>query len=632
MRTLSIVRRITLALVVSVAITAGAVLGLSYLLQVSSSLARALASTARAQSRTSFELVDLTVKIQNVTQRMVQERDPDALEALMHEDEALGKEAEAKIQRMAPEDTTLPSTFAKLTQANAEVTDLLLHAHNAESTQLIIEKSNPAFAGFLAAISEYQDKLGQNLDNQAAQGYVRARRLSYAVYLLVAVCIFLMCCGSLALVRAVSRSFERLTHMLQDIAQGESDVTKRLEIVGNDELTEISRFFNLFMDKLQSILQGVVSQTKQLGMASRQLLESSRQITDNSGETSVQANSASQLTRQVSQNLQSVSTGASEMMTTIQSIAGNANDAAKVASDAVHTAHAANETVAKLGQSSAEIGAVVKVITSIAQQTNLLALNATIEAARAGEAGKGFAVVANEVKELAKQTAKATDYIGKKILAIQSDTKGAVEAIGTITDVIDQINGISGTIASAVEEQSATTNEMTRNVGEAAHGAGEILTNVCGVAQAADGTSARAQESQKAAQDLADVATKLSTLITQFKIERRDDRRLDRALPVQLTGTDDSGMALDQTVTTINVSRSGSLLGGVRGALHPGDRIWLARGRKKEEFRVEWVAARGASNAGQIGVSALDPNCSLWTDVLESKVEPNAAKAKVLGA
>ena len=157
--------------------------------------------------------------------------------------------------------------------------------------------------------------------------------------------------------------------------------------------------------------------------------------------------------------------------------------------------------------SSAEIGEVIKVITSIAQQTNLLALNATIEAARAGEAGKGFAVVANEVKELAKQTAKATEDISRKITAIQTDTQGAVEAIGTISGVINQISDISGTIATAVEEQSATTNEMTRNVADAAKGSGEITHNIAGVAEAAQGTSPSAQESQKAANHLAEMAS-----------------------------------------------------------------------------------------------------------------------------
>ncbi len=163
----------------------------------------------------------------------------------------------------------------------------------------------------------------------------------------------------------------------------------------------------------------------------------------------------------------------------------------------------------------------IKVITSIAEQTNLLALNATIEAARAGEAGKGFAVVANEVKELAKQTAKATEDIGRKITAIQVDTKGAVEAIGSITDVITKVNDISGTIATAAEEQSATTREMARNVTEAAKGSDGITANISGVAEAARGTANNAHESQKAAEDLAQMASQLRGLVEQFKIDRQ---------------------------------------------------------------------------------------------------------------
>ncbi len=633
MMNLSIVRRITLALAASVAITAGAVLGLSYLLRVSSSVSTGLAAGARSQSQASFELLDLAVKVQGVTQKMVQERDPDAIEALMHQNETLVNQAQAKTQQTAGGDTSISAAFEKMTRANAEVTDLLMHAHNVESHQAIIEKSNPAFEGFLRAISEYQDKSGQMLDNQATRANARIRHLEFVVYVLVALSALLVCLGSSALVRAVSRSFQRLTLMIHDIAEGEGDVTKRLEVAGNfgnDELGEISRCFNLFMDKLQEILRGVVVYTQQLAAASQQLLEASQQITSNSGETSVQANAVSQVTQQVSQNLHSVSAGAGEMMSTIQSIAGNAHEAAKVASNAVQTAQATNTTVAKLGRSSTEIGEVIKVITSIAQQTNLLALNATIEAARAGEAGKGFAVVANEVKELAKQTAKATEDIGRKITAIQTDTKGAVEAIGTISDVIIQINGISGTIAAAVEEQSATTIEMTRNVNEAAKGAGEISANIGGVAEAANGTSARAQESQRAAQDLVEVAAHLNSLMAQFKIERCDPR-IDRALPVQVTGTDASGRPLDQRLMTINISRHGALLEGIPEMLRLGDKISLARLHKKEQFLVVWAGKKATLKAGQIGVSAVDPNSTFWDDVLgataQSELKMPSAKA-----
>jgi methyl-accepting chemotaxis protein len=190
-----------------------------------------------------------------------------------------------------------------------------------------------------------------------------------------------------------------------------------------------------------------------------------------------------------------------------------------VAGEALRSSVETNATITKLGESSAEIGQVIKVITSIAQQTNLLALNATIEAARAGEAGKGFAVVANEVKELAKQTAKATEDISQRIAAIQLNTKSAVDAIGQISEIIGRVNDISATIATAVEEQSATTSEMSRNVNEAAKGSGEVAKNITGVATAAQSTSSGATESHKAAQSLAQMSTELRELVGQFKVD-----------------------------------------------------------------------------------------------------------------
>ena len=630
MKKSSIACRMTLAVAASVAITFSAVLGLSYLLRVSSALSSGLAATTRSQSRASFELLDLAVKVQGVTQKMTLERDPDAIEALMHQSEALAQQAQVKIQQIERDDASISAAFEKLKRANAEVIDLLMHAHNAESHEAIIEKSNPAFEGFLRAISDYQDKLGQTLDNQAQQANARTRHLAFVVYVLVATSVLLMCFGSFTLVRIVSKSLRRLADMIQDIAQGESDVTKRLEVVSNDELGEISRFFNLFMDKLQDVMQQVAANTRQVTTASRQLLEASRQITSNSAETSVQANAVSQATRQVDQHLQSVSHGAEEMTSTIQHIADNAHQAAKMASKAVQTAQAANTTVSKLGRSSSEIGAVVNVITSIAQQTNLLALNATIEAARAGEAGKGFAVVANEVKELARQTSKATEDIGQKINAIQTDTKGAVEAIGGISGVINQINNISGTIATAVEEQSATTNEMTRNVSEAAKGGGEISANIGGTARAAEGTSARAQESYKAAQKLAEVAAQLSNLVGQFKVTGRDPQ-IETALPVLLSGTDANGRPLDQKAMTINLGRHGTLLQGIGGILSVDAVISLARLHKKEQFRVVWVGDGNATTSGQVRVAPVDPNSSFWDDVLEATTDSELEAAMAPG-
>jgi methyl-accepting chemotaxis protein len=292
-----------------------------------------------------------------------------------------------------------------------------------------------------------------------------------------------------------------------------------IPVVSEDEMGRTARALNKMKENLRQIIQAISGTAGQVSAASEQLNSTSQQITANSEETSAQAKVVSSSAEQVSHNLQTVATGAEQMGASIKEIAKNATEAAKVASSAVHVAETTTATVSKLGDSSTEIGQVIKVITSIAQQTNLLALNATIEAARAGEAGKGFAVVANEVKELAKETAKATEDISRKIEAIQTDTKAAVEAIASISQVIVQVNDISNTIATAVEEQNATTNEMSRNISEAASGSGEITSNIGGVAQAADSTSRGAEDTQKAAQQLVETSRQLQNLVEQFKID-----------------------------------------------------------------------------------------------------------------
>jgi methyl-accepting chemotaxis protein len=324
--------------------------------------------------------------------------------------------------------------------------------------------------------------------------------------------------ASFVIKRQILTPLRDLTTRLKDIVEGEGDLTKRLDVTSTDEIGEVARWLNIFLEKLQTIIARVAGSTEGVTSSSEQLTDVSRQITTNSEETSAQASVVSSATEKVNRNLQTVATGADEMTTTIQDIAKNATEAARVASQAVKTAEDANSTVSKLGVSSGEIGKVIKVITSIAEQTNLLALNATIEAARAGEAGKGFAVVANEVKELAKQTAKATEEISQKIAAIQGDTEGAVKAIATIGDVINQINDISNMIATAVEEQSATTNEMSRNVTEAAKGSEEISRNITGMATAAKNTAQGAVDSEKAARQLATTSRELRELVEQFKV------------------------------------------------------------------------------------------------------------------
>ncbi|HET6929873.1 MAG TPA: methyl-accepting chemotaxis protein [Candidatus Acidoferrum sp.] len=324
---------------------------------------------------------------------------------------------------------------------------------------------------------------------------------------------------ALMISRQISRATNSVLHQAEAIAAGNLSGDE-LKITSKDELGELGGAINRMHASLRKVIQSISENSQNVANASEEFSSVSQQISANSEETSAQANAVSNATEEVNRNLHTVATATEEMSASISEIAKNATEAAKVAAEAMRTANETNAIVGKLGASSAEIGQVIKTITSIAQKTDLLALNATVEAARAGEVGAGFAVVANEVKELAKQTAAATEDISRKIEAIQVDTKGAVQAITTITGVITRVNEISGTIAAAVEEQSATTNEMSRNLTDAAKGATQVTENIGGVAQAAQNTSHGATDSLKAAQQLAQLSHKLRQLVEQFKLEK----------------------------------------------------------------------------------------------------------------
>lgn len=321
---------------------------------------------------------------------------------------------------------------------------------------------------------------------------------------------------SLLVSKRISKSLQQIAELLN--SSDAHDVSIRFDIQSQDESGMISQAMNEHFSATASAISLISHSSEKLSSSSENLGSLSEQMQSDAEETSSKIITVVSATEQVSSNVNTVAAGIEEMSATIKEIAKNASNAAHIAGEAVGVADNTNQTVSKLGESSLEIGNVVKVITSIAAQTNLLALNATIEAARAGEAGKGFAVVANEVKELAKETAKATEDIAQRVEAIQEDTQGAVDAIEKVSNIIDQINDMQNTIASAVEEQTVTTNEISRNINEAAKASNHIANNISVVAQAAQRTAQGAASTQVSVTDLKNVVIGMQKLVSSFTL------------------------------------------------------------------------------------------------------------------
>ena len=333
----------------------------------------------------------------------------------------------------------------------------------------------------------------ENLKNKLSttgQAIKAQQYMNMALFLVVVVCSIILV--SIIITGAVTKPLNITVAMIRDIAQGEGDLTKRLEVKSEDEVGDLAKWFNAFIENLHEMVSKIAANAQTLNGSSEELSGLSQVMEKSASEMSGRSNDVAAAANDMRVNMDSVSasmqeassnTGivaaaTEEMTATINEIASNSEKARSITDKAVSQARTASERVRELGLAADDIGKVTETINEISEQTNLLALNATIEAARAGEAGKGFAVVANEIKELARQTAEATKDIKIKIEGIQGSTAGTVSDIGEISKVINDVNDIVSTIATAVEEQSATTKEIANNVVRVSQVINEISDNV----------------------------------------------------------------------------------------------------------------------------------------------------------
>ena len=428
----------------------------------------------------------------------------------------------------APRRSELTTLAAKLIETHTKAMALYKRMAGGETSDEIksagaqMQASTTALSAEIqAAVDGVRDDLGNVLSGVSNTTHWQ---LLISLGAMVVVLIVSFISLTLIIQRMVVRPLDALRGHLTEIAQGNGDLTRRIPLtqdangaVPNDEVSQLAATFNRFLENLQALIAKVGLNTGKVSGASSQLDQLSQQVATDAGVTRNSAQTALRVSKEVTSDMMMVGAAVEEMVSSIREISGSAQTAAQISSEAVSQARGASETIGRLSASTASIGEVLLMIEKVAAQTNLLALNATIEAARAGEAGRGFAVVANEVKDLAKQTAGATADIQVRISAIKADSTSVQDAIGRINTVIDQINQSTVSIAGAVEEQTATTQQMSQLINSAVTKTKEINHTVETMTGAVDSTASCAKQTEDAAKDLANSAGELTSVVGSFK-------------------------------------------------------------------------------------------------------------------
>lgn len=365
---------------------------------------------------------------------------------------------------------------------------------------------------------EYVDFIDKRIQKQEKEMDKTFQKFSFYMVVITLGILASTIMMSLYLASLLFRPIKSTEIMLQDVAQGEGDLTKRLEIKTKDEIGNMANWFNIFIEKIAGIISNVVENILILNKSSQSLITIASELKSNTDNAKTKSKSIAESSNNVTSNIQTIASALEEMSISVQEISKNTSQASNMALDAVNITGNTQEIFVDLNANSKEIGNIMKIITTIAEQTNLLALNANIEAARAGEAGKGFAVVANEVKELAKKTSDSTEDINNIIKAIQSSTDNATNAMDETSTIIKNISDISNTIANAVEEQSATTEEISHEINKAASSVSTINENINLLFDLIQNVSSEVSTTEKTSDELKDLTINLEKLVNSFKI------------------------------------------------------------------------------------------------------------------
>ncbi|MCX7725678.1 MAG: methyl-accepting chemotaxis protein [Chitinispirillaceae bacterium] len=546
MFTLNISKKITI-LISAGALIAGTVGCVMFLLQTSS-------TTYYEKNIKSYisdidklnQLIGISSNYQTCVQAILTEKDIDEIEVLMSRHDSLASLFDKTIIIEKNELKKALEIISELKKINNRLIEKALHGNGAIANQEFIEKSSPQFGKLIDELYNFSKNRAIKSEEEFSNTREKISKIQLTAFLFLLGGIIILILVGIGISKSITNPLKNTISMLKDIAQGEGDLTKRLNTSAKDETGEMSKWFNTFVEKLQRIIKSISENTGILSKSSEELYSLARHLSETTEEISLKSNTIASSTEEVTTNINNISNSAEnlstkintvataieEMSSSLNEVARNCQKESQIVENANVKAKTTREIMERLGISSKEIGKIINVINDIADQTNLLALNATIEAASAGEAGKGFSVVANEVKELSKQTSEAIDQISRQIEEMQQNTNESIKAIEEITSIIEEINNISHTIVTAVEEQSATINEISnnisgtsqsaneiaKNVNESAKGLNEVSNNIHQLNRAQNNILGGTNTIKQSSQRLAQLSIALQEVVKQFKI------------------------------------------------------------------------------------------------------------------